>query len=293
MEKGYNNSEIEDKLFPSKITLNSRGKLLLLEEPWVMGIMNMTPDSFYPNSRIDKNTDKILHKAREMVSAGAKVLDIGGYSSRPGAQEVSPEEELNRVIPVINSIRKAFPEVLLSIDTFRSNVAEVAVENGADIVNDISGGTLDADMLSVVGTLRVPYICMHMRGTPNTMSQLTNYENLEKDILSFFGQKLAECRKFGIKDVIIDPGLGFAKTLPQNYKILKNLSYFHTINAPILIGLSRKSMIYKLLDISQEEALNGTTALNMVALMNGAKILRVHDVKEAVETVKLFKQISL
>ena len=293
MEKGYNNSEIEDKLFPSKITLNSRGKLLLLEEPWVMGIMNMTPDSFYPNSRIDKNTDKILHKAREMVSAGAKVLDIGGYSSRPGAQEVSPEEELNRVIPVINSIRKAFPEVLLSIDTFRSNVAEVAVENGADIVNDISGGTLDADMLSVVGTLRVPYICMHMRGTPNTMSQLTNYENLEKDILSFFGQKLAECRKFGIKDVIIDPGLGFAKTLPQNYKILKNLSYFHTINTPILIGLSRKSMIYKLLDISQEEALNGTTALNMVALMNGAKILRVHDVKEAVETVKLFKQISL
>ena len=293
MEKGYNNSEIEDKLFPSKITLNSRGKLLLLEEPWVMGIMNMTPDSFYPNSRIDKNTDKILHKAREMVSAGAKVLDIGGYSSRPGAQEVSPEEELNRVIPVINSIRKAFPEVLLSIDTFRSNVAEVAVENGADIVNDISGGTLDADMLSVVGTLRVPYICMHMRGTPNTMSQLTNYENLEKDILSFFGQKLAECRKFGIKDVIIDPGLGFAKTLPQNYKILKNLSYFHTINAPILIGLSRKSMIYKLLDTSQEEALNGTTALNMVALMNGAKILRVHDVKEAVETVKLFKQISL
>lgn len=293
MEEGYNNSEIEDKLFPSKITLNSRGKLLLLEEPWVMGIINITPDSFYPNSRIDKDPDKILYKATEMISAGAKILDIGGYSSRPGAKEVSLGEELKRTIPVINIIRRAFPEILLSIDTFRSEVAKAAVESGVDMVNDISGGTLDLEMLSVVGRLRVPYICMHMRGTPDTMSQLTNYENLEKDILSFFGQKLAECEKSGIKDVIIDPGLGFAKTLPQNYKILKNLSYFHTINAPILIGLSRKSMIYKLLDISQEEALNGTTALNMVALMKGAKILRVHDVKEAVETVKLFKQISL
>lgn len=293
MEEGYNKSEIEDKLFPSKITLNSRGKLLLLEEPWVMGIMNITPDSFYPNSRIGNDPGKTLDKAAEMISAGAKVLDIGGYSSRPGAREVSPEEELKRTIPVISIIRKSFPEILLSVDTFRSKVAKVAVENGVDIVNDISGGTLDPDMLSVVGKLHVPYICMHMRGTPNTMSQLTGYENIEKDLLSFFFQKLVECKKSGIKDVIIDPGLGFAKTLSQNYKILKNISYFHTINAPILIGLSRKSMIYKLLDISQEEALNGTTALNMVALMKGAKILRVHDVKEAVETVKLFKQISL
>ena len=226
-----------------------------------------------------------------MVLTGAKVIDIGGYSSRPRADEVTVEEELKRVISVIISIKKEFPEVLLSIDTFRSEVAEEAVESGTDIVNDISGGELDEAMIPTVGSLNVPYICMHMKGTPKTMNTLTDYEVLEKDILFYFNQKLTLCKKAGIKDVIIDPGLGFSKTLAQNYRILKNLSYFNTINAPILIGLSRKSMIYNLLDITQEESLNGTTALNMVALMNGAKILRVHDVKEAVETVKLYKQI--
>jgi len=293
MEENFTHSKIEDNLFPLKITLNSRGKLLLLNEPWVMGILNITPNSFFPQSRIDKDKPNIaLERAREMIEAGAKILDVGGYSSRPGAEEVTEEEESLRVVPVIEKIKKEFPEVLISVDTFRSSVARASVEAGADIVNDISGGELDPEMISVVGQLQVPYICMHMRGTPQTMNRLTTYDNLENDILAYFNEKLISCRKAGIKDVIIDPGLGFSKTLAQNYRILKNLSYFNTINAPILIGLSRKSMIYKLLGITQEEALNGTTALNMVALMNGAKILRVHDVKEAVESVKLFKQLN-
>ncbi|MEX2593104.1 MAG: dihydropteroate synthase [Anditalea sp.] len=292
MEENYKISETEDKLFPPKITLNSRGKLLLLEEPWVMGIINITPDSFYPKSRIPKDKNEILKKAEEMVLAGAKILDIGGYSSRPGADVISVEEELIRVVPVIDIIKKEFPEVLLSIDSFRSKVAKEAVENGTDIVNDISGGELDLEMIPIVGQLNVPYICMHMRGNPDNMGSLTKYDDLEKEILNYFNSKIMKCKKFGIKDVIIDPGLGFAKTLVQNYRILKNISYFQSINTPILVGLSRKSMIYKLLGTSQEEALNGTTALNMVALMNGANILRVHDVKEAVETVKLFKQIN-
>ena len=293
MEENYTHLKIEDNLFPLKITLNSRGKLLLLNEPWVMGILNITPNSFFPQSRIDKDKPNIaLERAREMIEAGAKILDVGGYSSRPGAEEVTEEEESLRVVPVIEKIKKEFPEVLISVDTFRSSVARASVEAGADIVNDISGGELDPEMISVVGQLQVPYICMHMRGTPQTMNRLTTYDNLENDILAYFNEKLISCRKAGIKDVIIDPGLGFSKTLAQNYRILKNLSYFNTINAPILIGLSRKSMIYKLLGITQEEALNGTTALNMVALMNGAKILRVHDVKEAVESVKLFKQLN-
>lgn len=293
MEENYTHLKIEDNLFPLKITLNSRGKLLLLNEPWVMGILNITPNSFFPQSRIDKDKPNIaLERAREMIEAGAKILDVRGYSSRPGAEEVTEEEESIRVVPVIEKIKKEFPEVLISVDTFRSSVARASVEAGADIVNDISGGELDPEMIPVVGQLQVPYICMHMRGTPQTMNRLTTYDNLENDILAYFNEKLISCRKAGIKDVIIDPGLGFSKTLAQNYRILKNLSYFNTINAPILIGLSRKSMIYKLLGITQEEALNGTTALNMVALMNGAKILRVHDVKEAVESVKLFKQLN-
>lgn len=293
MEENFTHSEIEDKLFPPKITLNSRGKLLLLEDPWVMGIINVTPNSFYAKSRIGKDQPgQLRKKVEEMVMAGAKILDIGGYSSRPGAEDVSEKEELLRVIPLIEYIKKEFPDVLLSIDTFRSQVAEEAVENGVDIVNDISGGEMDVEMIPTVGRLKVPYICMHMRGNPKSMDQLTHYDNLENDILLYFNRKLKECAKDGIKDVIIDPGLGFSKTLEQNYRILKNLSYFNTINAPILIGLSRKSMIYKLLGITQEEALNGTTALHMAALINGAKILRVHDVKEAVESVKLFKQLN-
>lgn len=293
MEENSKYLEPEDKIFRPKITLNSRGKLFLLEEPWVMGIINITPNSFYPKSRVNKNDpDAVLRKAQEMVLAGAKILDIGGYSSRPGAEEVTEEEELTRVIPVIKSIKKRHPDTLLSIDTFRSRVAKEGVESGADIVNDISGGELDWDMIPMVGRLDVPYICMHMRGSPKTMDTLTEYDNLENEILLYFNRKVAACKKAGIKDVIVDPGIGFSKTLAQNYRIIRNISYFNTINAPVLVGLSRKSMIYKLLGTSQEDALNGTTALNMVSLMNGAKILRVHDVKEAVESIKLYKQLN-
>ena len=284
-------SGIEDKLFPSKITLRSKGKLLLLERPWVMGILNVTPDSFFEGSRIDKDEDKFLEKAGTMIANGADILDVGGYSSRPGAQEVSLSEEMDRVIGVIEIIKKSFPKILISIDTFRSEVAKKSIQSGADFVNDISAGTLDSQMIPVVGKLDVPYIAMHMRGSPSNMQGQTNYEDIILELLKYFSEKMNECKEAGIKDVIIDPGFGFAKTLEQNYWILKNLSYFKTIQAPLLVGLSRKSMIYKKLDTTAENALNGTTALNMAALINGANILRVHDVKEALETVKLYKQL--
>lgn len=281
----------EDILFPSKITLRSKGKLLLLERPWVMGILNVTPDSFYSGSRVFENLDLILRKAEQMIQEGADILDIGGYSSRPGADEVSVQEELERVVPAIQAIKEQFPEILISVDTFRAKVAKDAVFSGADIVNDISSGELDPDMFGTVGQLDVPYIAMHMRGTPKDMQTLTDYRDILSEIMYLFAKKKEECKKAGIKDVIFDPGFGFAKTLEQNYWILKNLSYFKTIQSPILVGVSRKSMIYKTLEISAEEALNGTTALNMVALLNGANILRVHDVKEAKQTELLFNRI--
>lgn len=287
----HSTSEIEDKLFPSKITLRSKGKLLLLDKPMVMGILNITPDSFYEGSRVQKDPNEILEISEKMLQNGADILDVGGYSSRPGAEEVSEQEELQRVIPAILKIKEKFPKAIISIDTFRSKVAEKSIQNGADIVNDISAGNLDYEMISTVGKLNVPYIAMHMRGNPKVMQTLTGYEDIILEMITYFSRKLNECKKAGIKDVIIDPGFGFAKTIEQNYWILKNLSYFKKIEAPILVGLSRKSMIYKKLDTTSENALNGTTALNMAALINGANILRVHDVKEAVETVKLYKQL--
>jgi dihydropteroate synthase len=283
--------DFEDISFPSKITLQSKGKLLILDEPWTMGILNITPDSFYQSSRLGVNGDKLLDKAALMIEEGADILDIGGYSTRPGAKEISVEEEMDRVIPSIQSIKKTFPEVILSVDTFRSKVAKNAVYEGADIVNDISAGQLDEAMLEQVGKLNVPYIAMHSRGNPQTMQQHTDYKDILTEILQYFAKKTADCKKAGIKDVIIDPGLGFAKTLDQNYWILKNLSYFKIIQRPILAGVSRKSMIYKILDIGPDEALNGTTALHMVALIQGAKILRVHDVKEAKQTIQLYKKL--
>ncbi|QDH77637.1 dihydropteroate synthase [Echinicola soli] len=284
-------SETEDKLFPSKITLQIKGKLILLDDPCVMGILNVTPDSFYSESRISPDENKLLQKAEKLLGEGAAILDLGGYSSRPGAAEVTTEDEINRILPAVKALKKHFPAAIISVDTFRHKVAEAAFSEGADIINDISGGELDKKMIPTVGKLNIPYICMHMRGNPETMQDKTEYNNIEKDILLFFNEKLNQCYKAGIKDVIIDPGFGFAKTLVQNYRILKNLSYFKTIKNPILAGVSRKSMIYKTLGVSPEEALNGTTALNMAALLNGAKILRVHDVKEATETVKLYKQL--
>ncbi|WP_373520512.1 dihydropteroate synthase [Aquiflexum sp.] len=284
-------SKTEDISFSPKITLQSKGKLFLLNEPWVLGILNLTPDSFYLGSRITSGSDQVLNLAEKMIIDGADILDIGGYSSRPSADFVSEEEELKRTIGAIEQLKKHFPNSLLSIDTFRSKVAHEAVIAGADMVNDISAGELDHGMIPAVGKLSVPYIAMHMRGNPKTMQKETAYENIILEIMNYFSKKMKDCRKSGIKDVIIDPGLGFAKTLDQNYWILRNLAYFKTIQAPILVGLSRKSMIYKKLGSQPENALNGTTALNMAALINGANILRVHDVKEAKETIKLYKEL--
>ncbi len=283
--------DFEDILFPPKITLRSKGKLLLLDRPWVMGILNVTPDSFFAGSRIESEGHKFLERVEQMIQQGADILDVGGYSTRPGADEISEEEELNRVIPAIRLIKSQFPEILVSIDSFRAKVAAAAVKEGADLVNDISAGSLDKKMFETVGNLDVPYIAMHMRGSPKEMQTLTHYEDILLEMLQYFAEKLAACKKAGIKDVIIDPGFGFAKTLDQNYWIIKNLSYFKIIQSPILAGVSRKSMIYKILGLSPEKALNGTTALHMAALINGANILRVHDVKEAKQTINLYKQI--
>lgn len=291
LENSHSIYKFEDTLFPPKITLQIKGKLFALNEPWIMGIINSTPDSFYDKSRTSGKEEDFLEKAAQMIEDGAHILDIGGYSSRPGAAPVSEKEELKRVIHVIKSIKDRFPDNLVSIDTFRSEVAKEAVMAGADIVNDISGGELDRQMLDTVGGLGVPYICMHMKGTPQSMQNFSDYVDMEKEIQYFFSEKINKCKKAGIKDVILDIGLGFSKTLEQNYELIKNFSYFKSIQLPVLIGVSRKSMIYKLLKISPQEALNGTTALHMAALINGANILRVHDVKEANETLKLYKQI--
>ncbi|WP_026953759.1 dihydropteroate synthase [Algoriphagus vanfongensis] len=284
-------SVIEDKLFPQKYTLQIKGRLIVWEEPQIMGIVNTTPDSFFDQSRILPSQENILTKASKLIEDGASILDIGGYSSRPGADVVSEKEELERVVRPIEWIQEAFPNVLISVDTFRSEVARQAVQAGAHLVNDISGAQMDTKMLETVAELDVPYILMHMRGNPQTMQTKTEYSDFLPEILNYFAEKLDVIRKFGIKDVIIDPGFGFSKNLEQNYFLLKNLNIFKALGFPILAGLSRKSMIYKLLDCDPTAALNGTTALNMVALTQGANILRVHDVKEANETLKLYKQL--
>jgi len=267
-------------------TLNCRGRLLAIDKPLVMGIINVTPDSFYEGSRTEG--DDILNKVGKMIAEGADIVDLGGQSTRPGSNSISPDEELGRVIPAIEKIKNAFPEAYISIDTYYSKVAEEAVNAGASIVNDISGGSLDKEMLTTVGKLNTPYICMHIKGTPETMQQQANYDDLLKEILDYFIDKIHRCKDAGIKDVIIDPGFGFAKTAEHNFRILKHLSIFKILDKPILTGLSRKATVYKTLGITAEEALNGTTVLNNIALMNGANILRVHDVKEAKEIIKLF-----
>lgn len=268
-------------------SINCKGKLLNLAQPVVMGIINATPDSFY-EGHLKLNTAEIIALARKMIQEGAAILDIGGLSTRPGSKPVSVQEETDRVLPLIDAIHHAYPETILSIDTYQSAVAKQAVIHGACIINDISGGNLDDDMLQTAAGLNVPYICMHMRGTPATMQQKPLYENVVQEVLDFFIAKTEACTKIGIKDVIIDPGFGFGKTIEHNFQILKQLSVFSIINKPVLAGLSRKSTIYKTLGTTAAAALNGTTVLNTMALMNGASILRVHDVKEAVETIKLF-----
>ncbi|ACT91494.1 dihydropteroate synthase [Dyadobacter fermentans] len=271
----------------SKKTLNIRGTLLDLSTPVVMGIINITPDSFYAGSRAAA-TDEIVEKAGQMLTDGAGMIDIGGYSTRPGAREVGAEEEADRVESAVEPLAKFFPDLIISVDTFRAGVAERGIAKGAHIINDVAGGTLDDAMFETVARLRVPYILMHMRGTPQTMNQLTHYDRLVPNILRDLRVKVMILQSNGVADVIIDPGFGFAKTIAQNFELLRALDQFKLLGYPVLVGISRKKKIYKTLNISPDEALNGTTVLNTLALERGASILRVHDVKPAVEAVKLW-----
>ncbi len=271
--------------------MNCNGILIDLRQPKVMGILNLTPDSFYDGGQ-NIASEKIILKVEQMLQDGATFIDVGGYSSKPNADFVSVEEELNRVVPIVKLLVAKFPEIFISVDTFRSEVAKAAIEAGAVIVNDISAGNLDENMLPTVAELKVPYIMMHMRGNPKTMQQLTDYRDIVKEMIFYFSEKVAKARSFGIKDIIIDPGFGFAKNLEQNFEVMQKLELFQMLELPLLSGISRKSMIYKTLDVSPQESLNGTTFLNTISLQKGAKILRVHDVKEAVECVKLFEKLG-
>lgn len=274
------------------MTINCKGRLIDLATPKVMGILNLTPDSFYDGGRNDSD-QAILDKVGRMLDEGAQFIDVGGYSSRPGAAAIGANEEEGRIFPAIEMLVRQYPDVLISVDTFRASVARSAVGAGAALVNDISAGWLDDDMMATVGTLHVPYIMMHMKGTPQTMASLAEYENLTGDILQYFAERIGEARRHGISDIVLDPGFGFAKTVAQNFELLGKMKELQVAGLPVLAGLSRKSTIYKTLDVTADDALNGTSVLNTIALMNGANILRVHDVKEAVECVKLFNEIPL
>lgn len=274
----------------SLTTLNVQGKLVDLSTPVVMGILNITPDSFFEGSRVTTDT-AILAQAEKMLSEGAMFLDVGGYSSRPGATDIPLEEEQTRAVNAVKIIRQEFPQALISVDTFRAEVARQAVLEGASLVNDISAGALDANMFRTVASLKVPYIAMHMRGTPQTMNSLTQYDNLVGDVMDYFISKINHLTDSGITDIIIDPGFGFAKTIDQNFELLSHLDYFKNLNRPVLAGLSRKSMIWKTLGTTPDQALSGTIALNMTALLKGASILRVHDVKEAVQAINLYTKL--
>lgn len=282
---------VQSKLISANKTLRVRDKLMDLSSPKVMGILNVTPDSFYDGGLYARESS-LLKQVEKMVVDGADFIDIGGYSSRPGAEDISIAEEWKRVGPAIQSIKKEFPSVLLSIDTFRSQVAQKAVDEGCDMVNDISAGQLDKEMFKTVAALQVPYVIMHMRGTPQTMTSLAQYENLIKEIIDYFHGILYQLNAFGVKDVLVDPGFGFAKTVDQNFELLSRLEQLHILYKPMVIGLSRKSMVWKTLNTSAEFALNGTTSLNTVALLKGAAILRVHDVKEAKEVIGLFERLK-
>jgi dihydropteroate synthase len=283
---------VQNTGFSTNKTLNVNGRLIMLDPPRVMGILNVTPDSFYDGGKF-KSDREILLQVEKMVRENADFIDVGGYSTRPGAEEISVNEELNRSVGTISLIRRRFPDAILSIDTFRSEVAQKAIDAGASIINDISGGELDPDMFQMAARLKVPYILMHMRGNPKTMNALTHYDNLLKEVLDFLQSRLQTLTKLGVKDVIVDPGFGFAKTREQNFQLLHELDKLGILGRPVLAGLSRKSMVWKTLDQKPEEALNGTTALNTIALLKNASILRVHDVKEAVEAVKLVQELRL
>lgn len=273
------------------MTINCKGNLIDLSNPKVMGILNITPDSFYDGGKFN-NSSSILKQTERMLINGATFIDLGAYSSRPGAEHVPEEEELKRILPIITLILKEFPDCLLSIDTFRSKVAKESLEIGAALINDISAGNLDTAMFDIIARYQVPYILMHLKGTPQNMATKNNYDNLIKDLIHYFSKKITVARAKKINDIIIDPGFGFAKTTTQNFELLAKLELFKIFKLPILIGLSRKSMIYKTLNSTPKGALNGTTALHMVSLGNGANILRVHDVKEAMECITLFNELE-
>lgn len=276
----------QNTVFSSNKTLNIQGRLIDLAQPKIMGILNVTPDSFYDGGKYLSEAE-ILHQAERMIREGATFIDIGAYSSRPGASDVPLETELDSAKRAVRMITKAFPEAMVTVDTFRSHVAEAAIAEGAVMVNDISGGNLDPNMYKTIAQHKVPYVVMHMRGTPQSMSQQTGYQNLLKEVIDYFHQKINTLHQLGIYDTIIDPGFGFAKTIGQNFELLNRLEMFRIFDKPILVGLSRKSMIWKTLNISPDDALNGTTVLQTMALLKGANILRVHDVKEASEMICL------
>lgn len=273
-------------------TLNLRGKLYSLCEPKIMGILNVTPDSFYAESRTS-DEEHIAARVQQLMDDGADMIDIGGYSSRPGADDVSPEEEMNRLRRGLRVVRHLYPEVPISVDTFRADVARMCVEEeGADIINDISGGMMDRQMFRTVARLGVPYILMHMQGTPDTMQQAPHYDNLRREVMLYFAERIDRLCQMGAKDIIVDPGFGFGKTLEHNYELFHHLDDFNLFNLPLLVGISRKSMIYKLLGGTPQTSLNGTTVLNTIALMKGVHILRVHDVKEAVEAKRIVMKMK-
>ncbi len=273
-------------------SINCKGKLIDLADPKVMGILNLTPDSFYDGGKYKSEKD-ILQQIEKMISEGATFIDIGAYSSRPGAIHISEEEELSRLLPVLELILQNFPNLLISIDTFRSNVAKIVIETGACMINDISAGNLDDNMFKTIASLQVPYIIMHMKGNPKNMQTNVDYNNLINDIIYYFSKKINELRALNINDVIIDVGFGFSKTIDQNYELLSNLNLFKNLELPILTGVSRKSMLYKFLNITSNEALNATSIANTIALQQGSNILRVHDVKEAIETIKIIEKTNL
>lgn len=272
------------------MTINCKGKLIDLSTPKVMGILNVTPDSFFDGGRY-KDETSIIKQVENMLNEGATFIDVGAYSSRPNAPFVSEDEELQRIVPIIKLLVSHFPEIIISVDTFRSQVAKATIIEGAALINDISAGLLDDNMLPTIADLQVPYIMMHMRGTPQTMQTLTQYDNLLKDINFYFSERIAKARELGIIDLILDPGFGFAKTLEQNFELLSKFELLNIAELPVLAGISRKSMIYKTLDTTAANALNGTTALHMIALQKGAKIVRVHDVKEAKECITLYNKL--
>lgn len=282
----------KNTVFQQKSTLNVRGTLLDLSKPKIMGILNLTPDSFYDGGR-NNNLHDALKKTEQLLSEGADLIDIGAYSSRPGAEHISEETESDRLLPVLRAIVSEFPDAVLSVDTFRSEIARTAVNEGAGIINDISAGSMDKEMFQTIAELSVPYIMMHMKGTPQTMASQNDYEDITTEVCQYFASRIQKLRNLGVNDLIVDPGFGFAKNLEQNYELLANLEHLKSTGHPVLAALSRKSMIYRLLETDAEHALNGTTAANTIALIKGANILRVHDVKAAAEVVKIVNQMNI